>query len=168
MSLLTIAATALKLGPMAIRGIASMFGGSDTAEKLAQTVEVAGNEFDKFDDRKQAVTHVLEQMTPDQKAELLSLQVQMEKELTERQRIAAQDRQAEHATTQQTIQRGDQAKDWIVRATRPLMALISTCSGSYYVITADNPDLTIASILFALGATYMGLRHREKGQGLAS
>lgn len=168
MSLLAIASTALELGPMAIRGIASLFGGNETAERVAQAVETVGKEFTNKSDQQNAINHVLEQMTPEQQAELLTLNVQMEKELTERKRIAAQDRQAEHATTQGTIKNGDNAKDWVVRCTRPLMALISTCAGSYYVISNDSPDLTIAGVLFGLGATYMGLRHREKGKGTAS
>lgn len=168
MSLLTIAATALELGPMAIRGIASLFGGNETAEVVAKTVEAVGKEFNSKEQKVQAVSHALESMTPEQKTQLLDLQVRMEKELTERQRIAAEDRQAEQNETQTTIREGDKSKDWVVRCTRPLMALISTCSGSYYVIHSDTPDLTIASILFGLGATYMGLRHREKDKGFAS
>ncbi|CCN69767.1 hypothetical protein [Vibrio nigripulchritudo] len=166
MSLLTIAATALELGPMAIRGIASLFGGSETAEKVAKTVEAANQEFSKQSDKVSAVNHVLEKMTPQEKAELLSLQVEMEKEVTERQRIAAEDKQAEHRETQTTIRAGDGATDKVVRWSRPLMAMISACSASYYLIVTPNPDLTVATLLLGLGATYMGLRHREKGKGI--
>lgn len=168
MSLSLIAATALKLGPLAIRGIASLLGGNETADKVANVVESAHQALTSAEEKSAVVHEALSQMTPEQQIELLALQSKMEEALAEQARIQAQDRQSEHTTTQQTVQSGDQSNDWVVRATRPLMALISTCAGSYYVITNPTPDLTIATILFALGATYMGLRHREKGQGTAS
>ncbi|MEI8628343.1 hypothetical protein [Vibrio sp. M60_M70] len=166
MSLSTIAALALQVGPAAIRGISALLGGNNAADKVADAVEVAHREFTNVESKQAAVRHVLDALPPEQQKELGTLRIQFEKELTERQRIAAEDRQAEHKTTQNTIQSGDNAQHWVVRVTRPLIALISTCAGSYYVITNDSPDLTVASILFALGATYMGLRHREKDKGL--
>jgi hypothetical protein len=167
MSLLGIASLALKVGPAAIRGVSAMLGSNETANKLAAAVESANKILDP-NEREQVVHNALEKMSPSEQIKLGELKVAMEKELTERARIAADDKQNEHQTTQNTVQNGDNAKDWLVRATRPLMALISTCSGSYYVITNDSPDLTIAGVLFLLGTTYMGLRHREKNQGIAS
>ncbi|PTP90105.1 hypothetical protein [Vibrio splendidus] len=177
MSLLAIASTALELGPMAIRGIASLFGGSETAERVAQTVETVGKEFTNKDDRQNAINHVLEQMTPEQQAELLTLNVQMEKELTERKRIAAQDRQVEHHETQTTIRSGDGAQDPLVRRARPFIGVSSAVAGFVYVIAmsvlnalgyGDGADMATAAGLLGLAGTFMGLRHVEKKQGTAS
>ncbi|HHG3545866.1 TPA: hypothetical protein ACPVZ6_002890 [Vibrio parahaemolyticus] len=167
MSLSTIAALALQVGPAAIRGISALLGGNTAADKVADAVEVAHREFTSKDAKQAAVNHVLEALPPEQKIELETLRVQLEKELTERARIAAQDRQAEQHETQETIRKGDTATDKVVRWSRPLMALVSCGSASYYLITTPSPDLTVASLLLGLAVTYMGLRHREKDKGLA-
>lgn len=166
MSLSTIAALALQVGPAAIRGISALLGGNTAADKVADAVEVAHREFTTKDAKQAAVNHVLEALPPEKKIELETLRVQLEKELTERAKIAAQDRQADHHETQTTIRSSDTATDKVVRWSRPLMALVSCGSASYYLMTTASPDLTVASLLLGLAVTYMGLRHREKDKGL--
>ena len=170
MSLSTIAALALQVGPAAIRAISALLGGNTAAVKaavkVADAVEVAHRELVTTDAKQAAVNQVLEAMPAEQKLELETLRVQFEKDLTERAKIAAQDRQADHHETQDTIRKGDTATDKVVRWSRPLMALTSCGSASYYLITTPSPDLTVATLLLGLAATYMGLRHREKDKGL--
>ncbi|HHX8454265.1 TPA: hypothetical protein ACVO1H_000826 [Vibrio diabolicus] len=166
MSLSTIAALALQVGPAAIRGISALLGGNTAADKVADAVEVAHREFTTKDAKQAAVNHVLEALPPEQKLELETLRVRLEQELTERAKIVAQDRQADHRETQTTIRASDTATDKVVRWSRPLMALISCGSASYYLMTTASPDLTVATLLLGLAATYMGLRHREKDKGL--
>ncbi|BDR12911.1 hypothetical protein [Vibrio sp. STUT-A11] len=166
MSLSAIAALALQVGPAAIRGISSLFGGNSTVDKVADAVEFAHQEFSTTEAKQASVSYVLESFTPEQQLELETLRVQLEKELTERAKIAAQDRQAEQHETQDTIRKGDTATDKVVRWSRPLMALVSCGSASYYLITTESPDLAVASLLLGLAVTYMGLRHREKDKGL--
>ncbi len=169
MSLSAIAALALQVGPSVIRGISSALGGSDVAEKVADVVDKVDaltNKDPEF--KRQAIESELDKFSFEELQELNHLKVELEREITRRQEIAAQDRQAEHAVTASLVQSGDSASDRFVRLTRPLMALISCSSACYYVISDPNPDLTIAGFLIGLGATYMGLRHREKDKGLTS
>ncbi len=169
MSLLSIAALALQAGPALIRGVSSMFGGSDVAEKVASAVETVQSVSGLDSNQKAAkAADILEKcrFSPDELQELNSFKIALEKEVTERMAILAKDRQSEHMTTASVIKSGDNATDRLVRLARPLMALISCCSGSYYVITDPAPDMVVASVLFAISATYMGMRHREKDKGI--
>lgn len=169
MSISAIAALVLEAGPAVIRGVSSLFGGSETANKVANVVE----QVDKLtttnsEGKRQAIEHELAKLNPDELIELNQLKVELEREKTRREEIAAQDRQADHNETQTTIREGDKSENWIVSTTRPLMALISTGSACYYVITAQTPDLMTAGFLIGLAATYMGVRYKEKEKGIAS
>ncbi|MDA0148839.1 hypothetical protein [Vibrio sp. LaRot3] len=161
-----LASLAFKAGPAVIRGVSQLFGGSEVADEVADIVEQADKLLLSPQDKQKAIENELSKLPPEDLVELQALKVEMEKQVTRQQEVAAQDRQSEHHETQTTIRHGDSSSYWVVRCTRPLMALISTCSGCYYIITNPQPELTVAGVLFGLGATYMGIRHREKDKGL--
>lgn len=168
MSLLTIASLALKAGPAFIRGISGLFGGSDTATKVATAVESVDAMLGLSEEQKtSAICNELQKLPPEALVELESIKIELERELTKRKDLVLRDLQSEHLTTQETIRFADAASDRMVRLARPLMALISCCSACYYVNTNPNPDMIMAGFLMGLAATYMGLRHREKGQGIS-
>lgn len=169
MSLLAIAGLALEAGPALIRGISSMFGGSETAEKVAKAVETVDKMTGTSSKQKKAVLEgELGKLSPDELIELNRLKVELENQVTRRIQIAAQARQSEHQETQTTIRNGDQSKNWVVVCSRPAMALVSAISASAYVLTNPDPKLDVAAFLIGLAATYMGLRHREKDKGIAN
>ncbi|MCG9624623.1 hypothetical protein L1D34_07190 [Vibrio mediterranei] len=178
MSLLTIAGLALKAGPAMIRGVASMFGGSDTAEKVAKAVETVDQMTGASPNQKQAVLEgELNKLSPDELIELNHLKVELEREVTKRQEIAAKDRQAEHLETQATVRQSDDAKDPWVRRARPIIAITSAVSGLGYTIAMSvlhaldkgaGPQLEVTFALLGLAATFMGLRWDEKKRGIAS
>lgn len=78
-------------------------------------------------------------------------------------RLELEDRQAEHATTQATIQAGDQAEDRFVRWTRPGQSWLSLIAGIFYVFTTGQPSELAVGVLFALSFAYAGLRQVGKG-----
>ncbi|MGR2836319.1 hypothetical protein ABMX52_22205, partial [Vibrio vulnificus] len=123
MSLLSIAALALQAGPSVIRGISSLFGGNETAENLAKAVEAVDGAVSMNKEQKQfALTRELQKFPPEALVDLERVKVEMEKEITRRQELTLQDKQAEHHETQETIRAGDKAADEYVRQTRPKMA----------------------------------------------
>ena len=170
LSLITgLASLAVDLGPAAIRGVAHLFGGSDTAEKVASAVEKADAVLGLSKDAKQiAVTRELQNLPPEAMIELERIKVELEKQITRRQELNLTDRQAEHHETQETVRAGDKATDEYVRHTRPLQARQSFWAGTIYIfgmsltkafgLTADGPDVVIALTLFALAFSYHGLR----------
>lgn len=74
-----------------------------------------------------------------------------------------QDVQAEHKTTQQTIQSGDNAEDPLVRRTRPLQSWLSLIGALMYVFWIGAPSTEVLMALLALPWTYAGLRQIGKG-----
>ncbi|MGF1775884.1 3TM-type holin [Vibrio nomapromontoriensis] len=178
MSLLAIAGLALKAGPALIRGVSSMFGGNETAEKVAKAVEtVESMTGSSLEQKKAALESELNTLSPDERIALNQLKVELEKEVTKRAEIAAQDRQAEHHETQSTVRHSDDAKDPWVRRARPIMALTSTYATFVYVIAMSvlnalgkgtGPELGVTATLLGLAVTFMGLRWDEKKRGIAS
>ena len=171
MSLSAIAALALQVGPAAIRGISSLFGGNSTVDKVADAVEVAHQEFSTTEAKQASVSYVLESFTPEQQLELETLRVRLEQELTERAKIAAQDRQAEHRETQLTIRNGDNADDSYVRRTRPKGCIVTLYWGIAYIFVFElleafnhgkGADWEFASFFFAPFMTYLGWRTADK------
>lgn len=79
-------------------------------------------------------------------------------------RLALEDEQAAHQTTQETIRAGDAAEDPFVRRTRPAQSWLSLFAGIVYVFVMAHPDEFVVGVLFALPFTYAGLR--EVGKGL--
>lgn len=169
LSLLTgIASLAVDLGPAAIRGVAHLFGGSDTAEKVASAVEKADSVLGLSKDAKElAVTRELQSLPPEARVELERIKVELEKQVTRRQELVLSDKQAEHHETQTTIRSGDNAQDEMVRHTRPLMARRSFWMMVLYIIGMEGlkafsygagADWTLAMTLGTPAFAYLGLR----------
>ncbi|WP_243032996.1 hypothetical protein [Vibrio cincinnatiensis] len=167
--ILGAAKLAMDVGPSAIRGISSLFGGSETADKVASVVETIDNSLGLNKEQKEmAVARELQKLPPESLVELERIKVEMEKEVTRRQELALHDKQAEHHETQETIRNGDKAEDPYIRKTRPLMARQSFWGMLLYIfifegIKSFNPSaggadawmaLTIGTPAFA----YLGLR----------
>lgn len=177
MSLLGIAALALEAGPAVIRGVSSLFGGSETADNVASMVEKADALLMPKEQKAKFIEAELSQLPPEQLVELEKIKLELEKEITRRQEIAAEDRQAEHSETQTTVRHSDNAGDPWVRRARPVMAMTSLAAGVVYVIAMSilnafgkgvGPDMGTTASLLALAGTFMGLRHVEKNKGIAS
>ncbi|HAV1517128.1 TPA: DUF190 domain-containing protein [Vibrio parahaemolyticus] len=168
MSLLSIAALALQAGPSVIRGISSLFGGNETAENLAKAVEAVDGAVSMSKEQKQiALTRELQAMPPEALVDLERVKVEMEKEITRRQELALQDKQAEHHETQETIRAGDKAADEYVRQTRPKMARQSLLYMVLYVFLFEGlrvnglgagADIYIALTIGSIAFAYHGLR----------
>ncbi len=165
----TIASLALKVGPAAIRGISSLFGGSETADKVAEAVEKVDSVIGMTKEQKEvAVTRQLQSLPPEAMVDLKRLEVEMQKDLTRRMELELGDEQAEHHETQTTIRAGDVAQDEYVRRTRPKQARQSFWAGTLYIFlmtaakvfgfSETGPDVTIALTLYALSYSYHGLR----------
>ncbi len=79
-----LAALAVQQGPAMIRGIASLFGGSDTANKVADMVEqVSGIGF-TAEQQQANIEQQLMRLPPEAIADLQKLKVELEKEQTRR------------------------------------------------------------------------------------
>ncbi|MCT6700905.1 hypothetical protein [Rheinheimera sp. 4Y26] len=165
----SIATMAIRQGPNVIRGIASLFGGNDTASKVADIVEQVGNIAGLSPEQKIAKTaEKIAAMPPEVLLGLEQLKIELEKEQTRRQELAYSDQQATHKETQLTIRNGDNATDEYVRRTRPLMARQSFYIGSLYVIAMElllafgksstGADWAMALAIYTPALSYMGLR----------
>lgn len=162
-----LAALAVQQGPAMIRGIASLFGGSDTANKVADMVEqVSGIGF-TAEQQQANIEQQLMRLPPEAIADLQKLKVELEKEQTRRLELQLADQQSEQATTQQTIREGDVATDTYVRNTRPLMARQSWYATALYVLAfeglsvagfGEGADISVIAMLSSPAWAYMGLR----------
>jgi hypothetical protein len=163
-----IAALAVQQGPALIRGIANMFGGSDTANQVADIVEQVSGIGLSADQQTATVAAQLGRITdPAALVELEKIRVALEKEQTRRQELALQDKQAEHHETQETVREGDNATDTYVRNTRPLLARQSWYATALYVLAfeglkvagyGDGADWSMAAMLSTPAWAYLGLR----------
>lgn len=163
-----LAALAVQQGPALIRGISSFFGGSDTANKVADIVEQVSGIGLTAAQQEASVADQLGRITdPTVLVELQKLKLELEKEQTRRQELALQDQQAEHRETQETIRTGDGASDEYVRHTRPLMARQSWQVSALYVVLfsilkgfgyGDGPDFDMVLLLLTPAWAYLGLR----------
>ncbi|ENM4022571.1 hypothetical protein DDN27_003440, partial [Vibrio cholerae] len=71
-----VASLAMEYGPAAIRGISSLFGGSETADKVADAVEKADAMFGATKEQKElAVTRELQNLPPEALIELEKIKV---------------------------------------------------------------------------------------------
>lgn len=162
-----LAALAVQQGPALIRGISAMFGGSDTANKVADMVEqVSGIGF-TAEQQQANIEQQLMRLPPEAIADLQKLKVELEKEQTRRLELQLTDQQSEQATTQQTIREGDVATDTYVRNTRPLMARQSWYATAFYVLAfeglsvagfGEGADISVIAMLSSPAWAYMGLR----------
>ncbi|MGF1727193.1 hypothetical protein [Photobacterium nomapromontoriensis] len=178
-TLISLASSLLKAGPTLIKTVGGLFGekSGQTAVKVADAVEQISGSLSSPDSQQVKMEQLVKTLTPEEIKQLEKIQVELAQIDAEREA-----RQLEHEETifsvgQATIQRGDQSTSDKVAACRPNLAYISAFSGSIYVIGAealhaigkgDGPDMVIAGIMFALATAYMGIRHREKGQGTAT
>jgi hypothetical protein len=158
---------AVQQGPALIRGIASMFGGSDTATQVADMVEAVGKAGLPQSDQVNLVASQMATMPAEAQVELTKLKVALEQEITRRQELAFADKQAEQSQTQETIRQGDNSADAYVRQTRPLMARQSWQMTAIYVMTfsllnawgrGTGPDFDIVLMLMTPALAYLGLR----------
>lgn len=78
-------------------------------------------------------------------------------------RLGLEDAQAEHSTTQSTIQAGDRADDKFVRWTRPGQSWCSLFAAFAYIFLSSEPAAEIAILLLTLPWAYAGLRQVGKG-----
>ena len=87
--------------------------------------------------------------------------------IREMNRIALEDKQAEHHETQETIRSGDKAQDRLVRWTRPLQSWASLSIAAVYsfisVKYGEGPDMMILGAWLTLPWAYAGLRQVGKG-----
>ncbi|EKB22711.1 hypothetical protein [Aeromonas veronii] len=163
-----LAALAVQQGPAMIRGIASLFGGSDTANKVADMVEQVSGIGLTAAQQQASIEEQLNRITdPAVLVELQKLKNEMEKEQTRRLELQLADQQSEQATTQQTIREGDTNHDEYVRHTRPLMARQSWQVSAIYVVLftvlkafdrGDGPDFDMVLLLLTPAWAYLGLR----------
>lgn len=163
-----LAALAVQQGPALIRGIAGMFGGSKTADKVADMVEQVSGIGLTAAQQQASIEEQLGRITdPTVLVELQKLKNEMEKEQTRRQELDLQDRQAEQHETQETIRSGDAATDTYVRNTRPLMARQSWYVTALYVLAFEGlavagfgtgADLSMVAMLSTPAWAYLGLR----------
>ncbi|EOG1474706.1 hypothetical protein ACK3GY_002103 [Vibrio parahaemolyticus] len=166
--ILGAAKLAMEVGPAAIRGISSMFGGSVTADKVAEMVEQVDSVIGMSKDNKaMSLAQKLQTLPPESLVELERIKVEMEKEVTRRQQLSLEDKQQEHEQTQLTIRNGDNAKDEYVRHTRPKMARQSFFMMVLYIVAMEimkannfgtGADVYLALTIAAPAFAYIGLR----------
>lgn len=167
-----VASLAMEYGPAAIRGISSMFGGSEVADKVADAVEKADAVLGASKEKKELmVTRALQALPPEAMVELEKLKVELEKEQTRRIELELTDKQAEHHETQTTIRSGDYAEDEFVRRARPTGCLRGLYAGIFYILLfealkalgyGDGANWQMASIMISPFLTYLGWRSADK------
>lgn len=163
-----LAALAVQQGPALIRGIAGMFGGSKTADKVADMVEQVSGIGLTAAQQQASIEEQLGSITdPAVLVELQKLKNEMEKEQTRRLELQLADQQSEQHETQETIRNGDAATDTYVRNTRPLMARQSWYVTALYVLAFEGlavagfgggADLSMVAMLSTPAWAYLGLR----------
>lgn len=163
-----LAALAVQQGPAMIRGIAGWFGGSETANKVADMVEQVSGIGLTAAQQQASIEEQLGRITdPAALVELQKLKIEMEKEQTRRLELQLADKQNEPHETQETIRSGDGATDTYVRNTRPLMARQSWYVTALYVLAfeglkvagfGDGADWSMAAMLSTPAWAYLGLR----------
>lgn len=169
MSFAAIAALALEAGPAVIRGISSLFGGNETADKVAAAVETVDSALGMSKAQKEvSLTRQLQNLPPESLVDLERIKAEMEKEITRRQELALADKQAEHHETQETVRAGDKAEDPYIRKTRPLMARQSFWGMIAYIFifeaikayvpAASGADPWMALTIGTPAFAYLGLR----------
>ena len=163
-----LAALAVQQGPAMIRGIAGWFGGSETANKVADMVEQVSGIGLTAAQQQASIEEQLGRITdPAALVELQKLKIEMEKEQTRRLELQLADKQNEQHETQETIRSGDGTTDTHVRNTRPLMARQSWYVTALYVLAfeglkvagyGDGADLGMVAMLSTPAWAYLGLR----------
>ncbi|AAN55701.1 hypothetical protein HRJ35_14935 [Shewanella oneidensis MR-1] len=166
--IMAVAQMAMQVGPAAIRGISSLFGGSETAEKIAGMVEQVDDVIGLSSEQKEiALTRKMQTLSPESMVELERIKVEMEKEITRRQELTLNDKQAEQLQTQETIRGGDKAENPYIRITRPLMARQSMWAVMLYCFLMEalhafgygvGVDVSVAALLSSPAWAYLGLR----------
>ncbi|AZQ10145.1 hypothetical protein [Shewanella khirikhana] len=166
--ILGAAKLAMEVGPAAIRGISSLFGGSDTADKVAEMVEQVDGVLGMTGSQKEAaLARELQKLPAESLVELERLKIEMDREVTRRQQLAYEDAQSQHRETQETIRAGDKAEDPYIRTTRPLMARQSMWATMLYCLGMEalratgygsGVDVAVAALLSSPAWAFLGLR----------
>ncbi|WP_050940439.1 hypothetical protein [Vibrio harveyi] len=166
--ILGAAQLAMEVGPAVIRGISSLFGGSETANKVADMVENVDGALGMTKEQKTlSIANEMQKLPPESLVEIERLRVEMQKEVTRRQALALEDKQKEQEQTQLTIRNGDNATDEKVRRTRPDIARSSFWMMVLYTFAfeamkakglGDGADIYMALTIGAHSLAYFGLR----------
>ncbi|TOG93964.1 hypothetical protein CGI95_12270 [Vibrio parahaemolyticus] len=166
--ILGAAKLAMEVGPAAIRGISSLFGGSETADKVADMVEQVDGALGMTKEQKEmSLINEMQKLPPESLVELERIKSEMQKEVTRRQQLLLEDKQQEHEQTQLTIRNGDNAKDEYVRHTRPKMARQSFFMMVLYIVAMEimkandfgtGADVYLALTIATPAFAYLGLR----------
>lgn len=116
---------------------------------------------------------VLERLQTDPATVIRLRELAVQEEASIREHIRAmtemqlKDGQAEHETTQKTIQSGDNAEDVVVRRTRPLQSWLSLVAAIAYVAYCTSANKVVEEMVLGLLLTlpwaYAGLRQVGKG-----
>ncbi|ENG7519509.1 hypothetical protein ABVD55_002691 [Vibrio harveyi] len=166
--ILGAAQLAMEVGPAVIRGISSLFGGSETANKVADMVESVDGALGMTKEQKTlSIANEMQKLPPESLVEIERLKVEMQKEVTRRQAQALEDKQKEQEQTQLTIREGDKSSDEYVRHTRPSIARSSFWMMTLYIFAFEafkakgmgaGADMYIAMTIGAPAIAYFGLR----------
>lgn len=164
----SIAKMAVEVGPTFIRGISSLFGGSDTATKIADAVDELGTiNANNKNVKERELADMLSRLPKADFVEMEKIKIQLEKEITRRQELAYTDIQKEHEQSQLTIRQGDEADDQYVRHTRPKLARQSWYISGLYVLglsalqaygKGNGPNIEMTALLLSPAWAYLGLR----------
>jgi len=137
-----LAALAVQQGPALIRGIAGMFGGSATANKVADMVEQVSGINLTAAQQQASIEEQLGRITdPVVLLELDKLRAEMEKEQTRRMELQLADRQSEQHETQETIR-----------------SYVLAFEGLKVASFGDGADLGMVAMLSTPAWAYLGLR----------
>ncbi|WP_053062329.1 hypothetical protein [Photobacterium aquae] len=169
-TIIGLASSLLKAGPTLIKTVGGLFGekSSQTAVKVADTVAQISGALSSEQSKQMQMEQWVKTLSPQEVQQLEKIHVELAHIEAEREARRLAHDETLFESGQQTIRQGDHAQNRFVAITRPLLALMSASSASYYVITTPKPDMVIAGFLLSLAAAYMGARYKEKQLGIAS
>lgn len=155
----------LSAGPSILRAVGARLGGkaAKAAESVASVVEaVQGRQ-----DAPQKLSEALEKLPPQERAELVKLEVELARIEAEREKARLDAGTARWAQTQETARVEVRSEDRYVRRARPRIALWSAAAGILYALTGPvsqmfgkpvQVDGAILGVLLSPVWTYMGAR----------
>lgn len=179
LTIVGLASTLLKAGPTLIKTVGGLFGeaSSQTAVKVADAVEQVAGAFQSPESRQAKIEQLLSALPPEELARLEKIRVELAQIDAEREARQLTHTETLFETGQLTVRAGDASMNTKVASCRPNIAYISMLSTAVYVVGMSiasalghgvGPDFSVAGFLLSPAGAYMGLRHREKGQGTAS
>ncbi|MDO6497343.1 hypothetical protein [Photobacterium sanguinicancri] len=179
LTIISLASSLLKAGPTLIKTVGGLFGekSSSTAIKVADAVEQVSASLTSPEAQQLKVEQLLKTLSPAELKQLETVQVELAQIDAEREARQLAHQETIFETGQQTIRAGDSSANDNVASCRPNLAYISMSATAIYVVGMSlanawsyglGPDMAVAAFLISPAGAYMGLRHREKGQGTAS